>query len=173
MADGVLLLEDAKQKGVYRPIKVVDLGDGTFALATAQGEALPAGTALIGIVSIDQVTAHANEVVAKPQIVIPVNGTVTATGPTTLVAAPAAGYRLALTHLRYQNESAVATTIQVHYGATATNGERLWAQAQGDGVERQWDEGREWRLPEATALAMTCSGANQCGWSAEYFTEVV
>lgn len=98
-------------------------------------------------------------------------GTVAAAGATQIIAAPGAGYRIVVTCFTIQNESATATTMILRAGGSDV--ERVLGQNQGDGLARTYAVGREWRLPANTALNFVLSGANQCGYSIHYWTEIV
>ena len=71
LVDGTLNSETAitvdvgAKANALRVAPANDITDGTYIGDIKFGEALPAGTALLGKVSIDQVTANANEVVIK------------------------------------------------------------------------------------------------------------
>jgi hypothetical protein len=94
-------------------------------------------------------------------------GTKADSGDNTLVAAPAAGYKLILLYLQVQNETAVATTILIKHGATTVG--RALLQSQGDGYVRDFSE-YPVDMPEATALVLNLSGANSHGYTVEYVT---
>jgi hypothetical protein len=92
-------------------------------------------------------------------------GTKADAGDNTLVAAPAAGYKLVLLYVHVQNESAVATTATLKYSAT-TFARALLAQY---GVyERDYEYPVE--LPAATALVLNLGGANSHGYIVETAT---
>lgn len=101
-----------------------------------------------------------------------VAGTKAASGDNTLIAAPAAGYRLVIKGWYVQNESATATTIVMANGTGESN-YRYLAQNQGDGIGRVYEAFNEWRLTAATALILNLSGANSHGYWVEYWTEAV
>ena len=96
-------------------------------------------------------------------------GTVAATGNTTLIAAPGAGFRIVLSYVMVQNESAAPTTILMG----DNNGWylRFLGQTQGDLLLVQLIPGREWRLSENSPLLINLSGANQIGYSIMYYVE--
>lgn len=94
-------------------------------------------------------------------------GTKADSGDNTLVAAPAAGYRLVLLYLHVQNETTTATTCLVKHGATTVG--RVLNQNQGDGWLRDFCE-YPVIMPEATALVLNLSGANSHGFTVEYVT---
>ena len=98
-------------------------------------------------------------------------GTKAASGDNTLVAAPAAGYRIVVKGWHVQNESSTATTFVLKDGSTTKY--RYLAQNQGDGLGRVYDDEWEWRLTEASALVLNLSGANSHGYWLEYWTEAV
>jgi len=68
-----------------------------------------------------------------------------------------------------QNESAVATTVQVGAGGAARF--RALLQTQGAALSGSFQIGREWKLAANTALTVTLSGANSHGYSVVYYTE--
>ena len=96
-------------------------------------------------------------------------GTTAAAGVTTLVAAPGAGVRIVVSAFMVQNESAVATTVQVGRGGSAAF--RALLQTQGAALSGSFLAGREWKLPANTALTVTLSAANSHGYSVVYYTE--
>jgi hypothetical protein len=97
-------------------------------------------------------------------------GTKAAAGNNTLIAAPAAGYRLVVWAFVIQNESATATTMILK---DAVDRWRNLAQNQGQGLAMAFDAMQPWRLNEATALTFNLSGANQCGYNIMYSVEPV
>lgn len=94
-----------------------------------------------------------------------VSGTKAAAGNNTLIAAPAAGYRITVYAIYVQNESANATTILLQDQATrmrallAQYGWFIWRSP--------------WRLNAATALNLNLSGANSHGYTVQYAIEQV
>lgn len=98
-------------------------------------------------------------------------GTTAAAGTTTLVAAPGAGTRIVVSVFMVQNESAVATTVQV--GAGGAQAFRALLQTQGAALSGAFLVGREWKLPANTALTVTLSAANSHGYSVVYYTQAV
>ena len=115
--------------------------------------------------------ARALRVVLRPLTLTTDTGTVSASGDTTLIAAPGASYRLVVTSFVIQNESSTATTMILKDGST--NKRRVLGQNQGDGLAMVFAPGSEWRLSENAALVLNLSGANQCGYTVDYFTEAV
>jgi hypothetical protein len=107
-----------------------------------------------------------SEVMGQPTITRTA-GTAASSGDNTLVAAPAAGYKLVLLYLHVQNESATATTSLIKHGSTTVA--RFLAQTQGDGWLRDFNE-YPMQLPSATALVLNLSGANSHGYTVEYVT---
>lgn len=105
------------------------------------------------------------------QVLLSVSGTTETSGDTTLIAAPGAHHRIVLVAVCIQNESPVATTLILKDGATAFR--RVLGQDQGDGVSIVYTPGREKRLSENAALVLNLSGANLCGYSVDYFIEVI
>lgn len=97
-------------------------------------------------------------------------GTKAASGLNTLIAAPAAGYRIVVYAFVVQNESATATTMELQDAVTRW---RVLGQNQGDGLAMAFDALQPWRLNEATALTLKLSGANSCGYSVQYAIERV
>lgn len=98
-------------------------------------------------------------------------GTKAASGDNTLIAAPGAGNRLVVQLILIQNESAVATTVQLKSGSTVCY--RHLLQNQGDAFGRAHERSREWRLGANEALVLNLSGANSHGYNVEYWTEAV
>jgi hypothetical protein len=96
-------------------------------------------------------------------------GTTAALGVTTLVAAPGAGVRIVVSAFMIQNESAVATTVQMRAGGASAF--RALLQTQGAALSGSFLVGREWKLPANTALNLNLSAANSHGYSVVYYTE--
>ena len=100
-----------------------------------------------------------------------VAGTKAASGNNTLIAAPAAGYRLVIKGWYVQNESD---------GHDHCHGERQQVKTitaiRTEPGRRNWprpEAFNEWRLTAATALILNLSGANSHGYWLEYWTEAV
>jgi hypothetical protein len=94
-----------------------------------------------------------------------VSGTAAVSGNNTLIAAPAAGYRITVYALYVQNESAVVTTIILRDFV-----------ARWRALLDQYDWFilySPWRLNEAAALTLNLSGANSHGYSVQYAIEPV
>jgi hypothetical protein len=100
-----------------------------------------------------------------------ITGTTAAAGVTTLIAAPGAGQRVVVGAFMVQNESAVATTIQVRAGGSSAF--RALLQTQGAALSGAFQADREWKLPANTALNLNLSAANLHGYSIVYYTEGV
>jgi hypothetical protein len=98
-----------------------------------------------------------------------ITGTFAAAGLNTLVAAPGAANRIVVSAFMVQNESAVATTVQVGQGGAATF--RALLQTQGAALSGSFLVGREWNLAANTALTVTLSAANSHGYSVVYYVE--
>lgn len=88
-------------------------------------------------------------------------------GDNTIIAAPGANKQLRIISFQLQNESAVATTAIVKFGATAKW--RGLFQTQGFLISPLITSGLEWRLPANTALVVNLSGANSFGYSIQYY----
>ncbi len=97
-------------------------------------------------------------------------GSAAVSGDNTLIGAPGAGRRIVVAGFVMQNESATARTMRLYDGA-ANQGFRVLGQNQGDGLAWQLPAGREWKLPENTALLLNLDGATQCGWTVMYWIE--
>ncbi|MHC4621040.1 MAG: hypothetical protein ACYTEQ_25110 [Planctomycetota bacterium] len=91
--------------------------------------------------------------------------------PLTIVAAPGVGSRIVVSSFTIQNESATATVMILREGGTDI--ERVDGPNEGDGLARAYPVGREWRLPEDTALNYVLDGANSCNYSIHYWIEGV
>jgi hypothetical protein len=102
---------------------------------------------------------------------IHITGTESTSGDNELVAAPGSGFRIVVTALTMQNESAVATTMKMKDGSTDKF--RILGQNQGDGLGREFNLEQEWRLSENSALNFNLSGNNSCGYNVSYFLENV
>lgn len=103
---------------------------------------------------------------AAPYLLTLASGTVAVVGPSAIIAAPAAGYRLVIHGFTLQNETNVATTLTL-------GGFRFMAQNQGDAVAMNFEADAPWRLAAATALNLTLSGANTCNYNVWYAIEAV
>lgn len=97
-------------------------------------------------------------------------GVVATANDNELYPTPGANKRIVVAAFVMQNESQTATTMIMRSGATV-NGWRCLGQNQGDGLNKTWPEGREWRLNWNEPLNLWLSGANQCGYSFEIFIE--
>lgn len=102
-----------------------------------------------------------------------INGTYAVAGNNTILAAPGAGIRIVVSAFVIQNESATATTMTLASSGSLNDGWRCLGQNQGDGLAMAFSAGREWRLGTNEALILNLSGANSCGYSVQYYTEVV
>jgi hypothetical protein len=91
-------------------------------------------------------------------------GTVSASGNTTLIAAPGAGYQLVLQKLLVQNATSTATTVILKAGATSQI--TIRTPADGDGLLDTFDP--TWLVAEDTALVINLSGANTHVWTVRY-----
>jgi hypothetical protein len=93
-------------------------------------------------------------------------GTAAGAGDNTVVAAPAAGYKLIVLYAKAQNESATATTATFKYGTTTVARGLL---AQYGVLERDYGL-YPLELPAATAFLLNLSGANSHGYMVETVT---
>lgn len=98
-------------------------------------------------------------------------GTAAASGDNTLIAAPGAGLRAVLVAVQVQLEAGTATVGLLKDGAGGAVLLRWRGVNDGDGVIHQWPMDARPRLTAATALVLNLSGANQCGYTAYYYTE--
>jgi hypothetical protein len=102
----------------------------------------------------------------------PIEGTAAASGDNVIIAAPGTGQRLVVTAFVIQNESATATTMILKDGDSPTGGRwRCLGQNQGDGLAMIFHPQHPWRLSLNSPLVLNLSGANQCGYSVQYYTE--
>jgi hypothetical protein len=120
--------------------------------------ALPAGANVIGSVKISPVAAT-----------ILASGTKAASGDQALIAAPAAGNHLVVCKIQIQLEAAVETTVILKVGAAEAW--RALLTAKGAALNLDFPPGQEWNLATATALTLSLSGANSCGYAIQYRTE--
>lgn len=93
------------------------------------------------------------------------SGTKNTANDNELVAAPGAGKYIVVDWFIIQNESAVATTMQLRSGTDGLV--RYLAQYQGDGLAM----GYPIKLGANKALNFHLSGANQCGYTVAYHIE--
>lgn len=119
--------------------------------------------------AVQIISAAAGAGLADDADLIYLTGTTAALGATTLIAAPGAGVRIVVSAFMVQNESAVATTVQV--GAGGAPAFRALLQTQGAALSGAFQAGREWKLPANAALTVTLSAANSHGYSVVYYTE--
>lgn len=103
--------------------------------------------------------------------ILKASGTAAGNGNNTLIAAPVAGVKIVLTAVVLQNESAVATTMQLQDGVGGTTILRCLGQNQGDGLAMVFNGDARPKLTNATPLNLFLSGANSCGYSILYYTE--
>lgn len=121
--------------------------------------------------AVQVVSGAAGSGLADDADLVYTTGTTAAAGVTTLVGAPGAGVRIVVSSFMVQNESAVATTVQVGAGGAARF--RALLQTQGAALSGSFLAGREWKLAANTALTVTLSAANSHGYSVVYYTEAV
>lgn len=161
--------------GEYVPFALGD--DGT--LPSAEGGATETKqdailTALAGLLTElnDKLDADDTLLVKSPvQALTFVTGAAASSGDNTLIAAPSAGQTIRVRSISWQNETAVATTSIIKFGATAKW--RLRAKDDGNGVVLQFRPGEEWVVGDAVALVLNLSGANSHGYSVAYYTGAV
>lgn len=104
----------------------------------------------------------------------PVQGIASTSGNNTIIPAPAANRRIVITAFVIQNESATATTMILKDGTALAAGRwRCLGQNQGDGLAMVFDGQHPWRLSAGNGLVLNLSGANQCGYSIQYYLETV
>lgn len=99
------------------------------------------------------------------------SGTKAVAGDNEIIAAPAAGNRIVVSYLMAQLEADSPTTII--WKAGAADAYRLYAPSIGAALVKDFPAGREWRLPDGTALNLNLSAANSTGYTVEYRTEAV
>lgn len=99
-----------------------------------------------------------------------VSTTVSAVGPTSVIASPGAGYRIVVHSFVIQNESATASTAYLQDQVTRW---RVLGQSQGDGLAMVFDAMQPWKLNANTALYLRLSAAVQWGISVQYSIEAV
>lgn len=105
------------------------------------------------------------------KILIYISGTKAVSGDNTLIASPGAGRRIVVSSFIIQNESAVDTTLILKSGSSECW--RVNCPSQGDGLNRMFIPGREWKLATNSALILNLNGANLCGYSIGYYSESV
>jgi hypothetical protein len=97
--------------------------------------------------------------------------TTNTSGDNTLVAAPGAGLQHIITSIVLQNESSSATTLILKSGSTAVL--RILCQNQGDGLSLTFPPGQGLALGTNAAMILNLSGSNACGYSIQYYTDVI
>ena len=155
---------DTGDKYVYSP--------AGWSLSQDESVAIKAGATIIGKVGIDQTTdGTTNAVSIKEKTLLHVTGTKAASGDNELIAAPTAGTRIVVSSFQIQLEADTETTLIMKDGAT--NKFRFLAVGRGGGLNKDFMQGREWKMTAATALNLNLSGANSCGYNVSYYTETV
>lgn len=94
-------------------------------------------------------------------------GTINASGDNTLVGAPVAGLEIRVIALILQNESTTPTTGLIKFGNNAKL--RLFCKAEGEGLIRVLQAGREWRVGSGLPLLLNLSASAAWGYSVEYY----
>lgn len=90
-------------------------------------------------------------------------------GNNTLVAAPGADERIVVTEFLIENESNSELLMLLRSGSDEKY-RRLMVN-RGDGLDREYPAGREWRLGWNEALILNLSDDLDCGYSLAYATE--
>lgn len=98
------------------------------------------------------------------------SGTKAAAGNNTLIAAPAAGYRIVVYTAIVQNESSTATTVALK---DIVERWRAILPAQGDKMVLAFDSSVPWTLNEAIALTLYLSAANSHNYNIQYSIEPI
>lgn len=97
------------------------------------------------------------------------SGSVSTLGDNTLIAAPGAGQRIAITLFIIENNTGVATSLQLKDGSTTQ-----WTfvnNAIGDCFSCIFPHKQEWRLSANSALVLNLGAANQHFYNVNYFVE--
>jgi hypothetical protein len=97
--------------------------------------------------------------------------TTATSGDNTLAAAPGSGVQHIITSIILQLEAATATTLILKAGSTAVL--RIHCQNQGDGCALVFPAGQGLALGSNAAMVLNLSGANSCGYSIQYYTDVI
>ena len=97
-------------------------------------------------------------------------GTVSSSGDNEVIAAPGASTRIVVVKALIQNESETKTLVLVKSGST-TKRRLLLKGEYGFGALLEFDPGREWGLGANEALKLNLDGANQVGYTIDYYTE--
>ena len=98
-------------------------------------------------------------------------GTASASGDTTLIAAPGEGNKLVISLIGCQLETATNTAVLLKDGATARM--RVYTVSEGDGIYLEIPAGREWVLTENSALVINLSTTSSIGYTLRYYIEAV
>lgn len=98
--------------------------------------------------------------------------TFAALGNNTVIAAPTVpARRIVILAFTIQNESVTPTTMILRSGSS-TNGWRVLAQNQGDGLSKTFSPGHAWKLNQNEPLILNLSGTNSCSCSVQYLLDV-
>ena len=103
------------------------------------------------------------------QPLLQLSGTVSASGDTTLIAAPASGRQIVISSIQIQNESTTATTYLLKFGSTTVY--RTLLVSQGDGVTKDMEPA--WEVGSGNALVLNLSGANSSNYNVSYWIDSV
>lgn len=93
-------------------------------------------------------------------------------GNNTIVASPAEGYRLVILDFVIQNASDTPSTGIIR-SAERTNGFRILAQNQGEGLAKEFGYPNYWKLAANDYLCLNLSAAVAWNYSVRYYTEAV
>lgn len=151
-----------------------------FQRHSQSGEGDDAADAVLGLVGIAD-SAGSEIGAANPLAIDPstktllfATGTTSTSGDNTAIdISAAAGYtagdKIVVTAIRIQNENGTTNTVTVKNGSTTIA--RVYTEAAGSGLDRQYSIGREMRLTADADLLLNLSAANSIGYSIEYFLE--
>ena len=141
------------EQGAAKPVWLVD-GDGN-----------PVGAGYPLSVQLEPVLTESEN---------PIEGTVSALGDNAIGPVPAATERICITAFTLQNESGVLTTIVLKDGPGVSSGRwRVHTQNRGDGLAMMFDGQHPIRLSPGNRITIHLDGANQCGYSFQFYRETV
>jgi hypothetical protein len=125
--------------------------------------------------SVVDATGSSQSIVNARKIVrrIGVSGVYSASGDTTIIAAPAAGIEIVVSEIILQNNVATLQSAQIKRGASDANPIRVRMVTEGTGIATSYTEGNELRLGAATALVLNLSAATGTTLTVRYWLETV
>jgi hypothetical protein len=135
------------------------LGQQTIALSQSVVDAIGSAQAII----------NARKIARR----IGISDIYSASGDTTIIAAPAAGVEIVVSEIILQNNVATLQSAQIKRGEADTNPIRVRMNADSNGIATPYTEGNELRLGAATALVLNLSAETGVTLTIRYWLETV